>query len=188
MILSVALDRLGYSELQCLDINPSRFMSAIKQNSLKVHKCDIEANEFPLDSNSFDAIIFNELFEHLRINPLVTFREVSRVLRTDGTLLLSTPNLRSLKRIINLILLNHTGPSLRNPPGIYDEYVKLEQINHMGHVRVYTVNEIIQFLEKMGFHVQAVIYRGSYPGYLARIFSSSFPCLKPFFTLVARKI
>lgn len=188
LILTAALKKLGYGKLEGLDIDPSRFKSATDQFSLRVHKCDIETQRIPLDNDLFDAIIFNELFEHLRINPIVVFREVSRVLRRDGILLLSTPNLRSLKRIINFIIYNHTGPTIRNPAGIYEEYVKLEEIHHMGHVRVYTSQEIIQFLERMGFHVDAIIYRGSFQRRIDRLIIKIFPILKPFFTLIVRKM
>ncbi len=188
LILTAALKQLGYTKLQGMDIDPSRFTSAIKRFSLKVQKCDIEKQSFPLDNDLFEAIIFNELFEHLRINPIVTFREIYRVLRTNGILLLSTPNLRSLKRIINFIIYNHTGPILKNPPGIYEEYIKLEEIQHMGHARVYTSQEVIQFLEKMGFHIEAIIYRGSFQGKIDSLLIKYFPSLKPFFTLIARKM
>lgn len=152
-LLTLALQQLGYS-ITGIDINPERMQEIISTFNLKIHQCDIEHNKLPFSSNSFDIILFNEVFEHLRINPIYTLEEIYRVLKPNGTLLLSTPNLLSFKGWLSLLL--HGKP----PGNIYYEYLKLRTIGHMGHVREYTSKEVSEFLIACGFQVKDIIYRG----------------------------
>ena len=57
----------------------------------------------PVPDDSYDLVLFNEVFEHLRLDLVFTMTEVRRVLKNDGTLLLSTPNHRSLVGIWTLL-------------------------------------------------------------------------------------
>ena len=47
--------------------------------------------EIPFENNSFDIIISSEVIEHVP-NPLVAIKEMYRVLKPGGTLILTTPN------------------------------------------------------------------------------------------------
>lgn len=60
-----------------------------QQSNLSFHKMNAEALEFA--DQKFDFIISTENFEHLR-DQRANLREMSRVLKDDGTLLLATPN------------------------------------------------------------------------------------------------
>jgi 2-polyprenyl-3-methyl-5-hydroxy-6-metoxy-1,4-benzoquinol methylase len=90
LLLTASLARLGYS-VTGIDIAPDRFSDSIRNIGLKVIKCDIETEALPFHDSQFDVALFNELFEHLRINPIFTMREVNRVLKPGGLLFLSTP-------------------------------------------------------------------------------------------------
>lgn len=50
--------------------------------------CDII--DIPLDNKSVDVILCTEVFEHLK-NPILALKEFSRVLRVNGTLILTAP-------------------------------------------------------------------------------------------------
>ncbi len=128
-----------------IDISPERQAAFISGNKLNIIKCDIELEPLPFEDNGFHYIIFNEIFEHLRINPIQTLREINRVLHPDGILTLSTPNLYSVRNIVNFLL----GKGFDDP---YEEFLKLETIQHMGHVREYSVRQVKEFLEKTGFN------------------------------------
>ena len=119
-------------------------------------KVDFETDRLPLTDSAYDAAIFNEVFEHLRINPIFTMREVHRVLRPGATLLLSTPNLTSWKGWYFFVVKGRLAPD------VYGEYDKLVKVGHMGHVRVYSVGEVQAFLERVGFRVDLVIHRGEF--------------------------
>ena len=137
-----------------------------------------------MPTTSFDAVIFNELFEHLRVNPVFTLSEVLRIMKPNGILTLSTPNLRSLDGIRNFLFHDRAYSCAS---GIYLEYMKLQTIGHMGHVREYTRTEVIEFLQSIGFELTAIIYRGEYENRLKRALIGVMPRLSPFVTYIARK-
>jgi 2-polyprenyl-3-methyl-5-hydroxy-6-metoxy-1,4-benzoquinol methylase len=60
----------------------------------------------PCPDASFDAIISTEVIEHLE-NPRAVFRELSRLLRPGGHLLLTTPNQESIRSLASLIVRGH---------------------------------------------------------------------------------
>jgi len=183
LLLTGALKKAGY-RVTGIDIAPERFESAIARLGLNVKKSDIEKERLPFDTSSFDGVIFNELFEHLRINLIFTMREVLRVLKPGGVMLLSTPNLRSLDGIINFIVRNR-GYSCDGE--VFAQYEKLEKLGHMGHVREYTSYEVTDFLGKVGFTVERLIYRGKQEALLPQLITRLVPTLRPFVTVKARK-
>ena len=153
-LLTAALQKIGY-EVQGIDIEPERFQKAIQHLKLNVIKCNIEIEKIPFSDNSFNLVIFNEIFEHLRIDLLFTLREIYRVMNNNGILLLSTPNLKSIDGMINFLFRDQAYSCASV---IYNEYQKLNTIGHMGHVREYTDLEVCQFLKKIGFSIEKVIY------------------------------
>jgi SAM-dependent methyltransferase len=183
LVLTAALKSSGYQVTGC-DIHPERYASTIEALGLKVVECNIETEPLPFADESFDAVVFNELFEHLRINPVFTLTEVLRVMKPNGILTLSTPNLRSLDGIRNFLLRDRAFSCASN---IYLEYKKLQTIGHMGHVREYTRTEVVEFLQTIGFAVTAVIYRGEYERRLKQALIALLPRFSPFVSYIARK-
>ncbi len=184
LVMTGALAALGY-EVRALDLAPQRFGKAIRDLGLDVAACDVETEAVPHPGESFDAVLFNELFEHLRIDPIFTLREVHRVLVPGGSLLLSTPNLRSFRGLRNLLLHNQ-GHAVS--AGVYEQYEKLKTLGHMGHVREYTTREVADFLCRLGFRVDKIIFRGGHGRGLVGIAERLVPSLRPFFSLVATKM
>lgn len=154
--LTYCLKKLNYSVIG-LDISPERASDFIKKADIDVRKCDIETERIPFPDNSFNLIIFNETFEHLRIDPISTLKKINRVLKPSGSMILETPNLYSLFNIIKFNL----GFGINNA---YDEFEKLHSIGHMGHVRVYSTSEVIKFLQNTGFIVVKVTYKMNFSG------------------------
>lgn len=181
LLLTAALKALGH-DVTALDVAPDRFSRSIAELDLTVKRCDFEVEPVPFSDGEFDLVVFNELFEHLRINPVFTMREVHRVLRPGGLLLLSTPNLRSLDGLRNILLHNRSVAS-----GIYDEYEKLEKLGHMGHVREYTSREIVEFLARVGFVPEKLVWRGRNRSRIARVVTDVATSLRPFITVIASK-
>ena len=54
---------------------------------------DIEEMEIPYNPSSFDCIIFADVLEHL-VDPLAAIHKVKKVLKNDGTIIMSIPNVQ----------------------------------------------------------------------------------------------
>ena len=141
--LTYILKRKGFP-VTGVDISPERQAKFISDHNLEVVKCNIETEALPFSNNTFHYIIFNEIFEHLRINPITTLKDINRVLHPSGVLVLTTPNLYSIRNIMNFI----RGKGFDNP---YEQFLRLETIGHMGHVREYSIHQVKEFLNKTGF-------------------------------------
>lgn len=172
-------------DLQVVDKLTEGAAVLAKTLSLEIISCDIETENLPFADNTFDEILLNEVFEHLRIDPIHTLQEVRRVLRPNGRLWLSTPNLRSLKGIVNFLYKAEAWSVVGE--GVYAQYKHLRDTGWMGHVREYTAHEVTDFLAHIGFKIETVIFRGEYSNPFARAISATFPNLKPFFSILARK-
>ncbi len=141
--LSFCLKKMNIASVG-VDHKPERIQEFIAQEQLTVEKCDIENEPLPFSDNRFKLALFSEVFEHLRINPLFTLREINRVLSPGGTIILTTPNLISLNNRIKMLL----GRSIDDPCEAYEQ---LDWLGSMGHVREYAPEQIRQFLNKCGF-------------------------------------
>jgi len=148
---TLLLKESGY-DIIGIDKNPSRESKFIKANNLEIKRCNIETDKLPLNDKSFGRVLFMETFEHLYQNPIFALREINRVMKKGGLLILTTPNAYSLKRIVHFLL----GKGLGENP--YDEFDKLNWVGHLGHIREYSKIELKFFLKKTGFRIEKVIF------------------------------
>ena len=186
--LTYCLKNMGY-DITGIDIDPNRASQFIREKELKIIKCDIEFEKMPLKDNEFDLVMFNEVFEHLRINPILTLREINRIMKTNSILILTTPNLYSLEKIVFF----NTGRGFNNP---YEEFNKLNTLGHAGHIREYSTKEIKQFLNNTGFKVLKVEYtdygkikwRFNLKDIIKKNFHGTIPSLKTSQIIIAKKL
>lgn len=164
--ITFCLKQLGF-EVTGVDINPDPFKSFINKYNLVIKKTNIETEELPFKTNAFDFIIFNEVFEHLRINPIFTLKEINRVLKPGGVLLLTTPNLYAIHKIFMFNL----GKSFNDA---YDEFNKLNIYGYIGHIREYSTSEIRKFLQNTNFKIENIVYRHDYSFFQYPGFSNIF--------------
>lgn len=111
-----------------------------KKNGLKVKRSRVE-EKFPFASNSFDAVYAGEIIEHL-FNPDAFIKEINRVLKKGGLLILTTPNLVGLGARVSVFL----G---KTPWMVNNRLTK----NSAGHIKYFTPKEIKSLLEDDGFKV-----------------------------------
>lgn len=182
--LTCALTDHGYNA-RAVDRSIPAVVRLAKSVGVAATSCDIEIQQLPFSSDFFDEVLVNEVFEHLRVDIIFTFKEVHRVLRPGGRLWLSTPNLRSLRGIANFLLRSEAWSV--SGEGLYAQYHQLRTQGWMGHVREYTSKEVTDFLREIGFRIDAIVYRGSYRNHLARGASRVVPSLRPYFSVVATK-
>jgi len=137
------LKELGFPVVSA-DLHPFDAAPLLTRHKLNVVACDIERQHLPFCDASFDLVLFNEILEHLRVDPLLALSEANRVLKPGGLLLLTTPNLYFIKNVIKFLL----GRGFNDP---VQEFGKLRAIGHMGHVREYSRREVRRFLQSSGF-------------------------------------
>lgn len=102
---------------------------------------NVEEDVFPYADAEFDLVIFAEIIEHLLNDPCKVLREIRRVLRPGGTLILTTPNVARLENVARLI----SGENIYDPYSGYGPYGR--------HNREYNRHELVQLLQHEGFGV-----------------------------------
>ncbi len=111
---------------------------------------DCERDPFPYSNGFFATVLCCELLEHLRLDPMRMMGEIYRVLRDGGILVLTTPNIVSL-RALNAIVEG-------NQPAFYNRYPDPhgDFAEDAKHEREYTPVEISKLLEAAGFIVEHI--------------------------------
>lgn len=151
-VMSIVVKHCGY-QIDCIDLNPERMQVLMDKNGLDVRRCDIETEDLPFADDRYDVVIFTEVLEHLRVNPLHALRELKRVLKPGGTLVLTVPNISPVHRLKFLFGVDYQGD-------IVHEFEKLDRLGHMGHIRVYSEQEVRRMLEYAGFKIKEVTPAG----------------------------
>jgi glycosyltransferase involved in cell wall biosynthesis/2-polyprenyl-3-methyl-5-hydroxy-6-metoxy-1,4-benzoquinol methylase len=151
--LTPALESKGY-RVHCSDIwdgGPNRTADlksrSGEQRHYKVDNFDIQQQRWPYDDASFDVVVFCEMLEHLNSDPVQVLSEINRVLKQDGLLLLTTPNIASAKSF-NYIL---EGKS----PYVFGQYVP-GGLPTDRHNREFTASEIDHLFAAAGFQTVAL--------------------------------
>lgn len=129
------LHDMGYEVAAC-DLFPEIFQF----EEIECKKVDI-TQKFPYPDNSFDIVIAVEVSEHI-IDHEVFFRELSRILKPEGQLLLSTPNILSIKSRFRFLF-----------TGFFYSFIPLEMANYNGlqHVASLTLDQYNYVSVKNGF-------------------------------------
>ena len=65
-------------------------------HSISVCSIDAERDRFPFENNTFDVVSSFEMIEHLKFGPQNFMREIHRVLKENGLLVITTPNAASI--------------------------------------------------------------------------------------------
>jgi len=106
---------------------------------------DAEKDIYPYADGYFAAVICGELIEHLFSDPMHMMAEINRVLRPGGTLVLTTPNIASMRALHAILQGYH--------PGFFPAYLKPGETNDARHNREYTPKEIWQLFYYAGFEM-----------------------------------
>jgi SAM-dependent methyltransferase len=106
---------------------------------------NVEEERFPYDDASFEVVVFCEMIEHLLMDPVAALREIRRILKPGGLLLLTTPNVARLENVIRLA----EGRNIYDPYSGYGPYGR--------HNREYTARELQRLLKFTGFDVETTM-------------------------------
>ena len=100
---------------------------------------NIENDVFPYADGEFDLVIFAEIIEHLLNDPCKVLREIKRVLKPDGVLIVTTPNVARLENVCRLI----SGANIYDPYSGYGPYGR--------HNREFSRHELVNLLQFEGY-------------------------------------
>jgi SAM-dependent methyltransferase len=134
-------------EISTLDL--TNLMEArCKARNIQFETCNLDEEPIPFQDGYFDVVIFTEALEHIFNPPTEVLKEVRRVLRQQGLLILSVPNFAAL---LNRIKLLFGVTPLPNP----DSQMKKGWVHGHGHIHEYTMKEIVGLLEACDFKVSS---------------------------------
>ena len=74
-----------------------------KKLKLRTLCVDLETTELPVEDGHFDFVLCGEVIEHMEIDPMFMLSEVNRVLKSNGKLLVTTPNVLSSRGLHKII-------------------------------------------------------------------------------------
>ena len=103
---------------------------------------NMEEDRFPYGDGTFDVVLFCEILEHLLQDPLHTLREIHRILKPSGRIVLTTPNVLRLDTALTFA----GGGNINDMYSGYGPYGR--------HNREYTRPEVHRLLEFAGFHIE----------------------------------
>ena len=105
---------------------------------------NIEREVFPFPDGQFDLVLCCEIMEHLQTDPLQVLREIKRVLKPSGYLVLTTPNVNRLENVCRMI----AGVNIYDPYSGYGAYGR--------HNREYNRHELALLLDYCGFEIDVM--------------------------------
>ncbi len=146
--------RLGYGEVRgCYygpagQTNPREVTSETGETfSCEVDLFDAEKDRFPYCDGHFSTVLCCELIEHLPSDPMHMMMEINRILKPGGHLVLTTPNIVSLRALSGILQGFH--------PMLFPAYIRPRESGEVEarHAREYTPNEMARFFSDAGFEV-----------------------------------
>lgn len=160
-ITPVLKELLGYGEVRGAYFGRAggSHRSKVTARDGEVFHCSIdlfnaEVDRFPYQDGYFDTVLCCELLEHLARDPMHLMCEIHRILRPNGTLVLTTPNAVSLRAARALWLGAH--------PQLFSKYVIPTLTPEARHFREYTPKELLLLLRDSGFttrHIETAPYK-----------------------------
>jgi len=131
--LPATVDSLGFRD--------ERFLPGEGEQHVQFDLRDAERTELWPQLADYDLVVCAEVIEHLPISPVHVLRLLGTALRPRGWLVLQTPNAARLSNRLRLL-------AGRNP----FEPLREDSVNP-GHVREYTVSELLEMARKADLEV-----------------------------------
>jgi len=148
IILDIGIMDINISK----DFNPKKILTLDILPELKpdiLYDLNNTKEKIPLEDNSIDIIIAGEVIEHL-IDPNKVISEFHRILKSDGILVISTPNICSLVNRVKMFF------------GKIPNYscFPVKGKNDRRHYTDYNKEILIKMFEEEGFEVESIKTNG----------------------------
>ncbi len=147
--LALRLKNLGFTVF-CCDL----YTEIFKLSETEIKRGNLDA-KLPYDDKSFDYLVCVEGLEHIE-NPANAMREFARILKENGTLIVSVPNIMNIEERLKWLFNGYTSHfkplSSEALAEISKEFGGMEEI--ALHVNPIGYSEVRYLLEKNGFSLQ----------------------------------
>ena len=135
------LTKTKYSEIYAVDLDPDALKKA-KSKGYFVTMADLNKETLPFEDSSFDAVACLDVIEHL-VNPTHLIKEIRRVIKQDGVLIVSTPNVQWLYHLLRLL----------RGQGLKTSFGSLNDPLDGGHLHYFTFHDVKKILKAHGFNI-----------------------------------
>jgi len=175
---------LGYKNIFGSDIDIFNSISTDRAKKINaiIKNCNLEKENIPFPNQSFDIILFAETLEHFNFHPKKVFEEIARVLKPNGELIITTPNLLRLNNRLKCILGKSINFDIR------------ENYTPGTHYREYSAAEIKYLLNTAGLKIKKLKYidfdypnRSKLEAVINKAIGSLIPGLKSNIVIVGKK-
>lgn len=120
---------------------PLEWEKQIGDDTYQAFSLDLEKTPLPIQDSTFDYVICSEVIEHMEVDPMFMLSEANRVLKDEGTLILTTPNVVSSRGLTKML----AGVE----PYFYMQYHIPG--NYHRHNYEYSVHTLVAVLQSAGF-------------------------------------
>lgn len=155
------LRRAGY-DVAGVDLFPDQRAELWRRLGVEVRFCNIDEQPLPFETAGFDAVVLSEVIEHLVSAPLPALREMARVLRPGGRLIITTPNQHYLKSRLKTL----ADVLLGRPFEPFAEFQRAMTLagpqRYYNHSRLYTLQELAWLVEQSGLQVGLARYASAW--------------------------
>jgi SAM-dependent methyltransferase len=163
---------IGTCKVYGIEINEKNCGEA-KRKGIKVYNNDLNM-KLPIRSSSIDVIIANQIIEHLYDSDTFV-KEIYRILKPKGYVIVSTNNLASWHNIFSLFFGKQPFSSdVCRDPSIGKLFVLWAgDSGPSSHIRIFTYYGLRELFEYYGFKVGKMVGVGYYPflGFISKFLS-----------------
>lgn len=156
---AVEIHKLTNANVRCVDVSEVA-VQASRKRGFDAHQVDINSERLPFDDETFDLVYLTEVIEHL-VRPDRALREIGRVLRPTGQLIVSTPNLACLPNRVLLALGLQPLFTEVSEEIVLGRGAKVlgQGTSPVGHLRLYTLRGLVETLRFHDF--RPTVIRGA---------------------------
>ncbi|MFA5961758.1 MAG: methyltransferase domain-containing protein [Parcubacteria group bacterium] len=138
-----------------------------EERGVCVYKFDLNG-AFDLQSNYFDVVHANQVIEHLT-NSDNFLSEIYRILKPGGYAIISTENASSWCNVFSSLMgwqifsltnFSKKKSGIGNPFSLHAE---MKLIDYWGHIRIYNIRGLKEYLEAYDFRVEDIAGAGYFP-------------------------
>mgnify|MGYP005842997857 CR=1 FL=1 len=99
-VLALALKKAGF-DAYASDIHKG--LAVFDAENIPYHQWHLEAENAPFADDSFDAVILSQTIEHFTFSPLHPLKEIVRIVRPGGIIIVDAPNISCFRNVSRLI-------------------------------------------------------------------------------------